>query len=78
MWSSLHFRDFPENEGAQDRMHNECMTAVRLTFHQLSDARVNWMLAGGVTAQPHRKARQETQESETRPKRLGFKREGWS
>ena len=49
---SLHFRDFPEDDGAQDRMHNECMTAVRLTLHQVSEARVNWMLAGGVTAQP--------------------------
>ena len=49
---SLHFRDFLEDEGAQDRMHNECMTAVRLTPYHVSEARVNWMLAGGVTAQP--------------------------
>ena len=53
---SLHFRDIPEDEGAQNRMHTECVTFVRLTLHPVSEAHVNWMLAGGVTAQPHRKA----------------------
>ena len=59
---SLHFRDFPEDERAQDRAHNECMTSVRLTLHQVSELRVKWILAAGVTAHP-RKARQETEDS---------------
>ena len=54
---SLYIRDLPDDEGAQDRMHNERMTAVRLTLHQVSEARVNWLLAGGVTAQPRNSAR---------------------
>ena len=64
-------------------MLNEFMTAARLTLHQVSEARVNWLLAGGVTAQPRNSARadgtvgslQEAQDSsETRRKRLCFRR----
>ena len=80
---SFHIRDLPDDEGAQDRMHNECMTAVRLTLHQVSEARVNWLLAGGVTAQPRNSARadgtvgslQEAEDFlETRRKRHCFRR----
>ena len=41
--SNLHFREFPQDGRGQDLMHNDCMSAVRLTLKQVSEARVKWM-----------------------------------
>jgi hypothetical protein len=39
----LNLRDFPEDEEMQDKMHNDCMTSMRLTLKSVSEARVKWM-----------------------------------
>ena len=46
--STLQLRNFPQDEEAQDKMHNDCMTAVRLTLKSVSDARVKWMSSAAV------------------------------
>ena len=40
---SLLLRDFPEDEVGQDRVHNECITALRLALRQVSEARLHCM-----------------------------------
>ena len=35
-------------EGQQDRMHNDCMTAVRLTLTAVSEARVKLMTSASL------------------------------
>ena len=45
---TLTLRDIPEDESAQDRMHNDCMAAMRLTLKAASEARVTWMSAAAL------------------------------
>ena len=39
----LKLRDCPDEESDQDKMHNDCMRAFRLTLNSVSEARVKWM-----------------------------------
>ena len=50
--ASLQLRDFPPDEAAQDRMHNECMSAMRLTLQRVSTERVAWMSASLASGRP--------------------------
>ena len=57
---SLHLRAFPQDGEGQTKMHNDCMTAVRLQLKTVSEARVKWMsvaaskreLEGHAVAEP--------------------------
>ena len=63
----LQLREFPVEEAAQDRMHNDCMAALRLDLKSASEARVKWMTSITVKQEVGNEARRvkrEAQENE--------------
>lgn len=57
----FHLRDFPEDHAAQDRMHNDCMQAVRVSLKVASEARVKWMMTSNPVAKRAREGEAATE-----------------